>query len=426
MTIIFVLLGLGLLGGGGFLIAEGWPYLVLERGFTQVIAGTVLASAGAIMLALSVVLAELRRTRATLSNALVAASLAAAATREEPALAEAFALEPAHRREPAGPGPLAGAAAGIALGTAAGIVLTRGGAASEAGDGTADERDLFGDVAAPEPDPVQATGEPAAAPDLDDGTASLPFDDPAWLDRAPIDGPAPTAPDDARSQTATDTPEQDRLDDDFTRDLERALGAEPLAPEPVKAQASEFDFLRERLSHLRVEPEAAEPASAGEGESDAAAWMTPWRDSGETAPGPSGPVHDHAMPAPDETSEATPAQDWPPAADPAPASGTDMPAALWDGPEPEADAPVATPTDETAAEPGSPAAADEPAAGPATEALPAASDEGIVGAYQVGDAHFTIFADGSIKARTPDGDYGFASMDELKAYLASEKSRLGV
>jgi hypothetical protein len=60
-----------------------------------------------------------------------------------------------------------------------------------------------------------------------------------------------------------------------------------------------------------------------------------------------------------------------------------------------------------------------------TEARPA-SDEGIVGAYQVGDAHFTIYADGSIRARTPDGEYSFASMDELKVYLASEKSRLGV
>ena len=59
------------------------------------------------------------------------------------------------------------------------------------------------------------------------------------------------------------------------------------------------------------------------------------------------------------------------------------------------------------------------------EARPA-SDEGIVGAYQVGDAHFTIYADGSIRARTPDGEYSFASMDELKVYLASEKSRLGV
>ena len=55
---------------------------------------------------------------------------------------------------------------------------------------------------------------------------------------------------------------------------------------------------------------------------------------------------------------------------------------------------------------------------------PAASDEGVIGAYQVGDTHFTMFADGSIRARTREGEYTFASMDELKAYLASEKSRL--
>ena len=73
-----------------------------------------------------------------------------------------------------------------------------------------------------------------------------------------------------------------------------------------------------------------------------------------------------------------------------------------------------------------PATVDEPQAEepPAPADSRAASDEGIVGAYQVGETHFTIYADGSIQARTPDGDYVFASMDELKAYLASEKSRL--
>lgn len=40
---------------------------------------------------------------------------------------------------------------------------------------------------------------------------------------------------------------------------------------------------------------------------------------------------------------------------------------------------------------------------------PAASEEGVIGAYQVGETQFTMFADGSIHARTPDGDYVFAS-----------------
>ena len=48
----------------------------------------------------------------------------------------------------------------------------------------------------------------------------------------------------------------------------------------------------------------------------------------------------------------------------------------------------------------------------------------MIGAYQVGETQFTMFADGSIHARTPDGDYVFASMDELKAYLANEKDKL--
>ena len=86
------------------------------------------------------------------------------------------------------------------------------------------------------------------------------------------------------------------------------------------------------------------------------------------------------------------------------------------------------PADASAEELPEPVAADEPQAeeAPAVTGSRPASDEGIVGAYQVGDAHFTIYADGSIRARTPDGEYSFASMDELKVYLASEKSRLGV
>ena len=86
---------------------------------------------------------------------------------------------------------------------------------------------------------------------------------------------------------------------------------------------------------------------------------------------------------------------------------------------------IASKEPEPAAAPAGPGEPQPEEAPAAAEARPA-SDEGIVGAYQVGDAHFTIYADGSIRARTPDGEYSFASMDELKVYLASEKSRLGV
>ena len=101
--------------------------------------------------------------------------------------------------------------------------------------------------------------------------------------------------------------------------------------------------------------------------------------------------------------------------DTAPAARSEEPTATWPD---EAPAPEALPDVEPEPEPQ--------AAAPVADAPPAASEEGIIGAYQVGEAHFTLFADGSIKARTPDGDYDFGSMDELKVYLANEKSRLGV
>ena len=100
-------------------------------------------------------------------------------------------------------------------------------------------------------------------------------------------------------------------------------------------------------------------------------------------------------------------------------TGPAWPPQTHSAPEPHLDEAEAPPAEPAAPEPTQPAEP-EPA-----ELPPAASDEGIVGAYQVGEAHFTIYADGSIQARTPDGDYSFASMDELKIYLASEKTRLG-
>ena len=61
LIIVFTVLGVLMLAGGGYAIYDGLPYLVLERGFTQVIIGTSVAVAGVLMLALSWVLIELRR-----------------------------------------------------------------------------------------------------------------------------------------------------------------------------------------------------------------------------------------------------------------------------------------------------------------------------------------------------------------------------
>lgn len=50
---------------------------------------------------------------------------------------------------------------------------------------------------------------------------------------------------------------------------------------------------------------------------------------------------------------------------------------------------------------------------------PAGTDEGIVRTYTVGDASFTMYANGTVKAQTPEGVETFANVDELRTYLAT-------
>ena len=158
-----------------------------------------------------------------------------------------------------------------------------------------------------------------------------------------------------------------------------------------------------------------EPAMDVEPAMEPRPWPPLTRDvDGDTAESAEAQAATAGEPAAEQDEEIAPPE---PAAEPEQLSQDETGHVIVEAPEPAAEQ-AAQPDDEDAPEPVSPEAE--------APAQPASSEEGIVGAYQVGDAHFTIYADGSIQARTPDGDYKFASMDELKAYLASEKSRLGV
>lgn len=465
MIILIILLGLGFLGGGVAAIIDGMPYLVLERGFTQVIIGTVVAVAGVILLALAVLLSKLRALENRLAGATMALSLVGAAgtAAREPTLpVPAPAAEPASALGPS-------AAAAAVAGALAGAGLAGTGAASpvepEPADKT-DEPDLFGahlatvleteagtpaeaalDSAEPaaaeagtqpiatETDPVPADVEllpvfdpfrpvdPEPAPPVDPaepGELALP--PPAGDDLPPLsaelhdpadpwtDAPAPVP---ERAEPAA--PPAADIDDPLT----------PAAP-PAATEDDEFGRLRESLAGLglgpvggRVEPRFDEPRPPVEPDDIAAAasWMDSALSRRAAEPEATGEIEvmppsrrleptlsaDLSWPVLDREDRTVPS--WPPQTREAPAA---EPVAEVDAPSPEV-------------QPREPD--DEPAAAPVEEA-PAASEEGIVGAYQVGEAHFTIYADGSIKARTPEGDYSFASMDELKVYLASERSRL--
>jgi hypothetical protein len=236
--------------------------------------------------------------------------------------------------------------------------------------------------------------------------------------------------------SATDLPAPDEPTADLPPPPLASDIDDPLTPEPPATlrdeRDDEFERLRESLADLglgtrpsggRIEPsfEGSDGlAAVRQDEIEAASsWMEPalgrrvnWPEPPEAA---GLPPEREAAPA--DLSEPS----WPVL------DAADRPVPPWPpqtstAPEPPLDEAEASPAEPAALEPTDPT---EPVEPEPAELPPAASGEGIVGAYQVGEAHFTIYADGSIQARTPDGDYSFASMDELKIYLASEKSRLG-
>lgn len=463
MIAIFTILGLLLFGGGAYAIYDGWPYLVLERGFTQVIIGSIASSAGLILLSLAWVLKDVRAIRRTLVEALelraelpapnvavtdIAPPLPPAVPRTEfPSFSPAIA--------PAAIGAVAAAAATGAVAQALASSDAEGAPASAEAEPAREERDLFGTLVArnlqePEPaaedesEPVSeaaATEDAEPLPDMFEEALSAgppqhsmhpvsveaDEQEPAEPVTAKVESPAEeesVVPQDEPSPFGDEPSAEERIEDE-----QPAVAAEAVeAPAAATGYTDldEFSALRASLAGHLNEPEREtgriEPSFSREPDPFAAAeaWM------------------DRASPRREPWLDAPPAEEQPATADVAPLWPPRTEPQVFDiAPEPEvAEEPIAAETPARDEWPDAPMADDQPEIAPVeepqVEQSPAiadprpASDEGIVGAYQVGDAHFTIYADGSIRARTPDGEYSFASMDELKVYLASEKSRLGV
>ncbi|QEL23189.1 hypothetical protein FQV39_11845 [Bosea sp. F3-2] len=452
MIAIFTVLGLVLFGGGAYAIYDGWPYLVLERGFTQVIIGSIASSAGLILLSLAWVLREIVALKRSLAEGVQmraesqAPPAAAEAVRApwEAAPEERFAKQSAI--VPAAVGAAAGA---VAVGAVADALVApaREAASSAPESAPTPDRDLFGALVAKrleETEPQQdeqrdATSREPAEP-LPDMFEEMPFGKPEEPKDAPIaietESHEPAEIVAAKIQSvgedealahavepaaAASQPSQEHAD---------RLPAEQDESKPVERDVDldEFSALRESLAgHLneplrtgaRVEPRLASEADPF---AEAEAWM-------DKASPRKEPWFESPAPAVETATEAV-SPPWPPRTE---APEFAAPA------EPAAEEPHAEPEAEAAPDDAMPEEDEQKALATPVEAVEdkveddqapsperAASDEGVVGAYQVGDAHFTIYADGSIRARTPDGEYSFASMDELKVYLASEKSRLGM
>ncbi|WP_353183792.1 hypothetical protein [Bosea sp. (in: a-proteobacteria)] len=462
MIAVFSLVGLALFGGGLYAVYDGWPYLVLERGFTEVIIGSIAATAGLVMLSLAWVLKELRTLRrelvGTVAMQAMAPPVAEAALPAAPA--EARPENPAVTLPPAVPVALGAAVLGAGAAAAAVVETPEEGSP---GPETL-ERDLFGALVAEHliaPDEDGHLAEEKPEPTRDEAVADMFGKDafgiaPAVDDEAAVgEPPAEEAEDDEPAAVVAAWPLPPRPDEipdasgeAVEAEAEETHGAaEPSAddgaaaePEPVAEPSGhdEFAALRESLTSqlggLHRPGGRIEPALAPEDDpfAEAEAWMT--------ASGERREPHFDSPASTAESDSAPPAPIWPPRTEPtlsaAPtgheagtpeedvAAAQDEPVDLpHEAASREEQAPVAAEPAEVEASPQA-ESGPEPAGTQAQQ--PAASDEGIVGAYQVGETHFTIYADGSIRARTPEGEYSFASMDELKVYLASEKSRLGV
>jgi hypothetical protein len=491
---LFVVLGFALLAGGAYAIVDGWPYRVLERGFTEVILGGLSLVAGLILLALAAVLAEVRRLKGLVSGVMAVATLSEPRANERPTPSPAPARpEPALDKAPEPKAKPVGIATTLAVGAGAaavaGALTSLAKTEEKPGEKAAVDADQavkaeVGDSA--RPDLAEAVAEPVQAPsttagDIDDWLlppvspvldvapadvrpyepgaddeanekAEDTQDKPKHLDTADTDETSHTSgakvADIAEPDAAVDEPgakqDDDERDDAFKPETVPASSSEdqlwwpridrPTREEPTSSVDDEFNALRDQLAGVVNAPEV-EPPRRDRGTPDVAeSWMAPrpWppvtqpRDPGALSEVETEPADKAAT---EETNVGhTPEENKPSVSEQETASELEQTSQ-------EVAEPVSVEADASPVEKAEPSAdgaktADAKAAeAKAMEAKPdeepAASDEGVIGAYQVGETQFTMFADGSIHARTPDGDYVFASMDELKAYLASEKDKLG-
>ncbi len=488
MVRLFVVLGFALLAGGAYAIVDGWPYRVLERGFTEVILGGLSLVGGLILLALAAVLAEVRRLKGLVSGAMAALAL----SEPRPAEREVLNEKPSHgepvvEKALVPEGGHGGAAATLAAGAGAAVIagaLTGLASSGDAPDAKANDKTdqkadkADNDTAEKSDDARSDRAEVAAEPSQAPPAAVGEIDD--WL-LPPVPPQLDAAPSDVHPDERGDSEEADEKTEETQDELERpVLAGADGALLPADEKAAEVEAVAVTVDEVEARsaddaPGAARQEAASVSAQDQLWWPRidhPIRDEQASVDDEFNALRDQLAgvvnapevepPRRDRDSVDTienwmPPRPWPPVTQPRdPGALSDVEAEAGDKVQPEetTDQPVppmdepALPEPELAVDPApvtvdaSPVEKTEPPAADAKTAEaklgeakpddeakpdeePAASDEGVIGAYQVGETQFTMFADGSIHARTPDGDYVFASMDELKAYLASEKDKLG-
>ena len=465
--------------GGIYSAITGWEIVILERGWTQVLSGIIVATGGVMLAGIAFLASELRKLDASLR------AQAGSGVPATPPAENAFAQGSSDLSRPTEStstgAPLAGAAA-MAL---AGFDKAKGAFAGKADKGEAD-KDTVAETSAlpdpqipetalaeaektpgsePQPSPAddfltraaEAEAREAEARDAEAGEATDPF--------APQSFPESNIGDGA----SRDEPLGDRPDsgDGLRNAVADALFAEDLPPaatpqEPLAAEPPEqfppddtAPPAPDAQKPVSAAPEDSEPVAVEEQLPQASAADLP--DDEEVEP-PA--LSTDMMDAPDEQAAQEPQADPAvlqeaavsleqdrfatlleaqtatgepeyaptlPDSEPGPEIIEEperLPAAIESGPEPIAQ-PETAPEPEAVQEPEPvPAQAPEPAPIPEPEPEPEepapapAPELSVIGTYESGGNTYTMYADGSIDAKTPEGDYHFASLDELKTFIA--------
>jgi GLTT repeat (6 copies) len=379
-ALVKLFIGLGVLIFAASAVAVGLalPYVVLERGFTQVIVGTVGMNAGLVLIGIGILLREIRKRLVPA----VATAAAEAATGAAGAGAAATGL----------------ATAGLAAAGLATAGLATAGLATSArddADASADRTDQLeldwpkAEATLPAIEPaIELTSEPTLAmprfelPPLELPKLDLPKLDLPKLDLAPFD------------LSAVERPALAAVEADMGNG--QAEKAEAAIRDNDMPGQDEFSRLRAALSdqladHREPADEALLPEANGADEKTLQGdveSLVQAQDDDQFDNREEDQELGHAEREPILTTEDIPE------------------AAIED-------------SDDDGSEADEPEAAVAPAAAPTT-----VSNEGVVRAYQVGDTAFTVYGDGTIQAETSEGRFTFESMDEVRAFLAQEKLKV--
>jgi len=392
-----------MIAGGAWAVFTGWELIIIERGWTQVLLGGMLVTGGLLLAGIGVLAVHVKRLAGKLEqmsaskpSPLVAAAPAKRdempsrpprqeprseprpAPREEPSLQvepEPFAARAEETGKPAAPAMSAPAA--IALGAAAGAGTAA--IASAILSSSSEARPPVEAEPAAEDETVEKVSSERLFADIEEPAAPTPGDE--IMPTPDGEDSAMVLPPEGEEHVVPPVEETARLDD-APEETEREPSAEE---EPYSAPTEE-----------RVEdvlPDLDEPPLQPETTPDIA---EPLVDEERTVAG---------MPS-DELAQDLPEVEGP--------LMEEEPSLEEFGAEERLPEPEPMQSEEL--EMAEPVAQDEGA--PDKVAEPEPAPRSVVGNYESGGNVYTMYSDGSIDARTPSGDFHFASLDELKNFIA--------